>query len=134
MSREFYVDDDAFSTTFDTLMGDIYKAAGEALFNGTREGCIYGRDEVRENASGYGWGEHTGYPKMWTYRTTRPSSGTVEGHIYCRKPGLVHLLEKGHATLGGRRTRAFPHVKPAADDTFEKVPQFVLEYLKEGLT
>lgn len=29
------------------------------------------------------------------------------------KPGLVHLLEKGHATLTGRRTQAYPHMKPA---------------------
>ena len=29
------------------------------------------------------------------------------------KPGLVHLLEKGHATLTGRRTGAFPHMAPA---------------------
>ena len=37
------------------------------------------------------------------------------------KPGLVHLLEKGHATLTERRTRAYPHMAPAFDDMIEDV-------------
>ena len=43
------------------------------------------------------------------------------------KPGLVHLLEKGHLTLTGRKTTAYPHMAPAFDAMSE---EFVEEYKK----
>lgn len=36
-------------------------------------------------------------------------------------PGLVHLLEKGHATIGGGRVAGREHVAPAAEVAFEEL-------------
>lgn len=36
-----------------------------------------------------------------------------------KMPGLAHLLEDGHARIGGGRTRAFPHVRDAAEEAFD---------------
>lgn len=49
------------------------------------------------------------------------------------KPGLVHLLEKGHATLNGRKTRAFPHMGPAFEDISADFPDEVAQAVGEGL-
>lgn len=60
--------------------------------------------------------------------------GLVTGEIgNSEKPGLVHLLEKGHATPNGRRTRAFPHMKPAYDDISREFPEEVSQAVGEGL-
>lgn len=129
MGKYFYVDEDEFARTFSDLMGDVSEVAGEALFKGTRDGCVLGRDEWKDGAP-----VRTGkYQKSITYRTVRTKDG-VEGHIYSKRPGMPHLLEKGHATLGGGRTRAFPHVMPAAREAFEYTPERVMEYIREGLT
>ena len=44
------------------------------------------------------------------------------GTVYNKaKPGLVHLLEKGHAKVGGGRVKAYPHVAPVAEQMFAKL-------------
>lgn len=41
--------------------------------------------------------------------------------VYSKKPGLPHLLEKGHATRNGGRSRAYPHVAPGAAAGFAEL-------------
>lgn len=44
------------------------------------------------------------------------------GTVYNKsRPGLVHLLEKGHAKVGGGRVKAYPHVAPVAKQMFTKL-------------
>ncbi len=45
----------------------------------------------------------------------------VEGTVYNgAQPGLTHLLEFGHATQGGGRSRAFPHIADVNDEAAEE--------------
>ena len=61
-----------------------------------------------------------GYAKGWATKKTKDSSGQTEITVYNRKkPGLTHLLEKGHAKRGGGRTRAFVHIAPAESYAIE---------------
>lgn len=62
-----------------------------------------------------------GYAKSWRIKNKDDGEGSYRTTVYSSKPGLTHLLEKGHAkfvfgTYIGGRTRAFPHIAPA----FEK--------------
>lgn len=128
MARNYWIEEDEFASTLSEIFGDIVDAADEAVFRLVHDSVSEGRDEWRRGASDYGWK----YGKAVTYRTLRKKHG-VEGHIYSRKPGLPHLLEKGHAKIGGGRTRAFPHVKPAAQYAFKFAREHLGEYVAREL-
>ena len=128
MGKHLWVEEDQFAAALSEILGDIADGADEATFKLVHDAVREGRDEWRRNAKSYGWkyGEHV------TYRSLRQKHG-VEGHIYSKKPGLPHLLEKGHAKIGGGSTRAFPHVKPAADYAFRFAREHLGEYLAREL-
>lgn len=127
MGRHLWMEEDEFASALSEIFGDIADAADEAVFQCVRDSVREGRDEWRRNAASHGWK----YGRHVTHRTLR--KGGVEGHIYSRKPGLPHLLEKGHAKIGGGRTRAIEHVKPAADYAFRYAREHLGEYLAREL-
>ena len=57
-----------------------------------------------------------GYSKGWSVKKDMKGSGKVEMTVHNRKkPGLTHLLEKGHAKRGGGRVPGKVHIKTAED-------------------
>lgn len=135
MARNYWIEDDEFAATMSEIFSDIVEASDEAVFRCVHDALREGRDEWRRGAASYKARYHKGnwkYGKAVTYRTLRKKHGT-EGHIYSRKPGLPHLLEKGHAKIGGGRTRAYPHVKPAAQYAFRFAREHIGEYIAREL-
>lgn len=89
-------------------------------------------ENVKKNAQSAGFKTDAKYIDGWT-------SKKVNG-IYTvynkNKPGMVHLLENGHEIVvhgisTGKKTRAFPHVKPAEEQIQEMVNE--LERALEGI-
>lgn len=64
--------------------------------------------------------KHGEYASSWAIGDDSGSFGCTK-IVYSKKPGLPHLLEKGHATRNGGRSRAYPHVAPGAAAGFAEL-------------
>lgn len=72
----------------------------------------------------------SGYTKGWTSQS-EVSRLNVSAVVYNRKaPGLAHLLEFGHLTRDGKRTREFPHIAPVAQATEDELEKLLREALE----
>lgn len=63
------------------------------------------------------------YSKSWTSTTEQGRLYTTVT-IYSRIPGLPHLLEHGHALVGGGRVKGKAHIQPVEE-------KLIKEYEKE---
>lgn len=60
------------------------------------------------------------YAKGWRFKVVSESANKIEGVLHnATNPGLVHLLEKGHALRQGGRAGARVHVAPVEQYTTE---------------
>lgn len=76
------------------------------------------------------YGSWDAYNASWKKNTARQRKGVINSTVYNEKHyRLTHLLENGHAKVGGGRTRAFPHIS-IAEANAEK--RFV-EHISQGV-
>lgn len=119
--RDITCDIDAFASGIEALIGDVPEACGNALEktvrNTARETASKLRGEFTSGIGRHPWsGEYRGGFASHVDRSGVATIGEIGNK---NKPGLVHLLEKGHVTPAGRRTGAFRHMEPAFVDMQE---------------
>ena len=126
---------DAFARSVEELVGDIPSSCSEAMYKATSQSVRKGAKVVKENASKGGkhsWSsEYVGGFSSHVERDGEMSVGEIGNK---NKPGLVHLLEKGHVTLTGRRTAAFPHMAPAFEEIQQDFIDRVKRYVGEAIS
>ena len=122
---------DDFARTMEELLGDLVEDVSIVSETAVKEAARKGRLSVRKHArkqgpEGDGLKITGEYIKGWSYKVVQTDDGFVAEIGNKRKPGLAHLLEKGHAKVGGgRNVPAYPHIKDAADETFEELVDLV---------
>lgn len=136
MAKNVTVDMDMFAAGIEELIGNIPTACSEKLGKAVRQSVRKTAKELRSGTYGSS-GKHAWSGEYMQGFASHSDIGgmTPEGQVGNKnKPGLVHLLEKGHATLTGRRTQAYPHMKPAfqalEEDFAERAEQAVVEALE----
>lgn len=72
------------------------------------------------------------YAKGWTSKKDT-SGGSYKRVVHNKeKPGLVHLLEFGHAKVNGGRVDGRPHLRPAYDRHAGKLEKAIKDIIKNG--
>lgn len=140
-----FIEGDRFAASVGQILGNVQNGVedhlGDAVHKGAKVGARAWRENVRAQIPDgkvyYARGEkHTAGAYAKSIRThrlskdpSRPSSEVGSPKI----PGLAHLLEMGHAKVGGGRVRAIVHIAPAADTAFEATKAYVEKAIEEAL-
>lgn len=88
---------------------EVNDAVHEEVKSVTKQ-CV---NNIRNNAP-----EDTGaYKKSWTSKVNYENDKDIKTTVYAKAPyhTLTHLLENGHAKVGGGRVKAYPHIAPAEE-------------------
>lgn len=134
-SESITCDIDAFAVNMEKLLGDIPQRCGDALDKTVRSTARETASKLRgEYTAGIGiheWSDE--YRSGFSSHVEKSGIGAVGEIGNKNKPGLVHLLEKGHVTPAGRRTRSFKHMEPAFVDMEERFVESAKRNVLEAL-
>jgi hypothetical protein len=74
------------------------------------------------------------YAKSWTMKTEPEVGQPHKRIVHVKAPHyrLTHLLEHGHAKVGGGRVEGIPHVRPAEEEVIREFTHEVEEAIKRG--
>lgn len=103
---------------------DVLQAINETLKETADEA-------VSELKTAGDFNDRTGkYRKGWVAKTEGGTLGIQNQIVHNKKHyRLTHLLEYGHLTRNGKRTRAFPHIASVEESLEDKVEQRMKEKL-----
>lgn len=124
------VSPDGLAKAIEKALEDYRDTTDEAVAAGiiqTANTCVSELQQAKPSGSGK-YGSWDDYNKGWT-RTqlkAQKKGGYSEAVHNKTHYQLAHLLENGHATRNGGRTRAFPHIAPVA----EKAEKTLLDNIK----
>ena len=114
---------DRFALSLQGILDEYGMDVDEAMLQAADDAGQEGKKLAKDNARQWGWKD---YPNHFGYKAGKEGQLSF-AEVGSTKPGLVHLLEKGHAVMGGGRTRAFPHMAPAADQVFADFMDTILK-------
>ncbi len=139
------IDADRFAKTLESILANVHGRVEErlpqAIQKGVKKGAVAWRREIRDN-----FDENATYRKGGKTYKVGLYAKSIRSHMVVKNgprpsgevgapkmAGLPHLLEFGHAKVGGGRVRAIPHVSDAAVEAFEATEKAVADAVEEAL-
>lgn len=121
----------------DALAGEVMKLmeeyAADVSADMKTEAKTVAKEAVKElkQTSPEGKGSRKGhYKEGWASKVESENVVSIGIRIYNRKkPGLTHLLEKGHAKRGGGRVEGKPHISNAEENAINNYEKRLKERL-----
>ena len=121
----------------DALAGEVMKLmeeyAADVSADMKTEAKTVAKEAVKElkQTSPEGTGSRKGhYKEGWASKVESENAVSIGIRIYNRKkPGLTHLLEKGHAKRGGGRVEGKPHISTAEENVVNNYEKRLKERL-----
>lgn len=124
---------DDFGRSMKQLLAAVENDVDKGSTKAVRKAAQKGKRNVVRNAKKAGLERvHDGphYVDGWSYRVKNTEEGPTAEIGNKTKPGLAHLLEKGHAKVGGGMVPGVEHIAPAAETTFEEFVKLMNEEVK----
>lgn len=115
---------DAINECFAEYGNEVDSVLEEAVVNAAKESV----SDLKKGGP-YKTRNKAKYTGAWSQKKEKTRTGMTAIVYNSKSPGLAHLLEFGHATRKGGRTKAFPHIQPVD----EKVESRLMGYLEEKL-
>lgn len=119
MASTYKCDLSDFGNVLTRIVSDYETGVTSAQTRSVQKITRWGAKELRNSAA---VPVKTGKYKAGFTSTINKRRTGAFGVVYNKTaPGLVHLLEKGHAKVGGGRVAGQPHVAPVAQQMFAKL-------------
>lgn len=126
-------DPDAFAASLSELVNEPLNTITDGGMNCVREGLKETRAQWKEIAGLKFNGER--YANSISYTTRGRDKAHPSGEVGSPTlPGLPHLLEKGHARVGGGTVPGREHIDPAAKSGFDVTTKAFEELIRRALT
>lgn len=101
----------------DQILNDYGNNVLKGVDNALKQLASKGRNAVKREARNVTNKKRRKYSNGWMYKVEGGSNRWAASAVIYnkRQPGIAHLLEHGHAKVGGGRTRPRVHIQPVEE-------------------